>query len=86
MGSIVNYSFQRPFGAASKRDDQPVVTDGYELLPKRFLRCLSLQNFSEFIIESLAQLTNFLSNSRKLRTCSIFYMTPLVNGAADLLF
>jgi hypothetical protein len=37
-------------------------------------------------MEPFAQLTNFFSNSRKLRTCSILYMTPLGNGAADLLF
>ena len=37
-------------------------------------------------MEPFAQLTNFFSNSRQLRTCSIFYVTPPVNGAADLLF
>jgi hypothetical protein len=82
----VNYAFQRPFGVASKRDYQSVVTDGDELIPERFLGSLPLKNLSEFRMESFAQLTNFFSKSRKLRTCSIFYMTPLVNGAADLLF
>jgi hypothetical protein len=82
----VNYAFQRPFSVAPKRDYQPVITDGDELLLKRFLGSLPLKNFREFRLEPLAQLTNFFSNSRKLRTCSILYMTPLVNGAADLLF
>jgi hypothetical protein len=82
----VNNAFQRPFGVASKRDYQPVVTDGDELIPERFLESLPLKNLSEFRMEPFAQLTNFFSNSRKLRTCPIFYMAPLVNGAVDLLF
>jgi hypothetical protein len=82
----VNYAFQRPFGVASKRDYQPVVTDGDKLLPKRLPGCLPLKNFCEFRMEPFAQLTNFFSNSRELWTCSIFYVTPPVNSAADLLF
>jgi hypothetical protein len=82
----VNYAFQRPLGVASKRDHQPVVPDGDEFVPERFLGCLPLKNLTEFIMEPLTQLTNLFSNSRKRRTCPIFDMATPVNSAADLLF